>query len=311
MRLGDRLDGHLVQGHVDGVGHVRAARPEGESTSSRSPRRPALLRYVVEKGSITVDGVSLTVAGAPSRRLHGGADPPHDGGHDARPAGAREAREPGGRRGGKIRGIVGGAVRAGRDVGDDQHRCRVRDHRRGLEEIRAGRMVVILDSEDRENEGDLVMAAQYATPEAINFMATHGRGLICLALTEARCDQLGLQAGGEAQRGALRDRLHRADRGPPRHHDRDLRAGPLAHDHGRDRPRRRPRRPGQARPRLPAARPVGRRAAARRPHRGGGRPRPPRRADPRGRDLRDQQPRRHDGPRAGAGARTRPSTGSR
>ena len=62
-----------------------------------------------------------------------------------------------------------------------------------LEEIRAGRMVVILDSEDRENEGDLVMAAQFATPEAINFMATHGRGLVCLALTEARCDQLGLK----------------------------------------------------------------------------------------------------------------------
>ena len=62
-----------------------------------------------------------------------------------------------------------------------------------IEEIRAGRMVVILDSEDRENEGDLVMAAQYATPEAINFMATHGRGLICLALTEARCEQLGLR----------------------------------------------------------------------------------------------------------------------
>jgi 3,4-dihydroxy 2-butanone 4-phosphate synthase / GTP cyclohydrolase II len=62
-----------------------------------------------------------------------------------------------------------------------------------LEEIRAGRMVVILDSEDRENEGDLVMAAQFATPEAINFMATHGRGLVCLSLTAARCDQLGLK----------------------------------------------------------------------------------------------------------------------
>ena len=61
-----------------------------------------------------------------------------------------------------------------------------------IEEIRAGRIVVILDSEDRENEGDLVMAAQFATPEAINFMATHGRGLICLALTEERCDQLEL-----------------------------------------------------------------------------------------------------------------------
>jgi 3,4-dihydroxy 2-butanone 4-phosphate synthase/GTP cyclohydrolase II len=61
-----------------------------------------------------------------------------------------------------------------------------------IEEIRMGRMVVVCDDEDRENEGDLVMAAQFATPEAINFMATHGRGLICLALTSERCDELGL-----------------------------------------------------------------------------------------------------------------------
>ncbi|MFN8151927.1 MAG: bifunctional 3,4-dihydroxy-2-butanone-4-phosphate synthase/GTP cyclohydrolase II [Solirubrobacterales bacterium] len=61
-----------------------------------------------------------------------------------------------------------------------------------IEEIRRGRMVVVCDGEDRENEGDLVMAAQFATPEAVNFMATHGRGLICLALTSQRCDELGL-----------------------------------------------------------------------------------------------------------------------
>jgi 3,4-dihydroxy 2-butanone 4-phosphate synthase / GTP cyclohydrolase II len=61
-----------------------------------------------------------------------------------------------------------------------------------IEEIRRGRMVVVCDGEDRENEGDLVMAAQFATPEAINFMATHGRGLICLALTSDRCEELGL-----------------------------------------------------------------------------------------------------------------------
>ena len=62
-----------------------------------------------------------------------------------------------------------------------------------LEDIRAGRMVVVCDAEDRENEGDLTMAAQFATPEAINFMATHARGLICLALTPDRCDELGLE----------------------------------------------------------------------------------------------------------------------
>jgi 3,4-dihydroxy 2-butanone 4-phosphate synthase / GTP cyclohydrolase II len=62
-----------------------------------------------------------------------------------------------------------------------------------IEEIRAGRFVIVVDDEDRENEGDLVIAAQFATPEAINFMATHARGLICLCLTEERCDELGLR----------------------------------------------------------------------------------------------------------------------
>ncbi len=61
-----------------------------------------------------------------------------------------------------------------------------------LDEIRAGRMVVVCDDEHRENEGDLTIAAQFVTPESINFMATHGRGLICLSLTPERCDELGL-----------------------------------------------------------------------------------------------------------------------
>jgi 3,4-dihydroxy 2-butanone 4-phosphate synthase / GTP cyclohydrolase II len=61
-----------------------------------------------------------------------------------------------------------------------------------IEDVRDGKMVVVCDAEDRENEGDLTMAAQFITPDAINFMATHGRGLICLALTGERCDELGL-----------------------------------------------------------------------------------------------------------------------
>jgi 3,4-dihydroxy 2-butanone 4-phosphate synthase / GTP cyclohydrolase II len=61
-----------------------------------------------------------------------------------------------------------------------------------LAEIRSGRMVVVVDDEDRENEGDLVFAAEFVTPESINFMAKHGRGLICLALTEERADYLRL-----------------------------------------------------------------------------------------------------------------------
>ena len=61
-----------------------------------------------------------------------------------------------------------------------------------IADMRAGRMVILVDEEDRENEGDLVLAASHVTPEAINFMAMHGRGLICLTLTESRCRQLGL-----------------------------------------------------------------------------------------------------------------------
>ena len=61
-----------------------------------------------------------------------------------------------------------------------------------IDDIRRGRMVVVCDDETRENEGDLTMAAQFATPEAINFMAKEGRGLICLTLTGERCDELGL-----------------------------------------------------------------------------------------------------------------------
>jgi 3,4-dihydroxy 2-butanone 4-phosphate synthase/GTP cyclohydrolase II len=61
-----------------------------------------------------------------------------------------------------------------------------------IDDIRLGRMVVLVDAEDRENEGDLVLAADFVTPEAINFMATHARGLICLTLTEERCRQLAL-----------------------------------------------------------------------------------------------------------------------
>jgi 3,4-dihydroxy 2-butanone 4-phosphate synthase / GTP cyclohydrolase II len=68
----------------------------------------------------------------------------------------------------------------------------IRKVERAIEEIRAGRMVILVDDEDRENEGDLVMAADKVTSDAINFMAKHGRGLICLSLTEERVRKLGL-----------------------------------------------------------------------------------------------------------------------
>lgn len=67
--------------------------------------------------------------------------------------------------------------------------CRAEE---AIEEIKNGKMIILVDDEDRENEGDLTMAAEFVTPEAINFMATHGRGLICLPMAPEMCDQLGL-----------------------------------------------------------------------------------------------------------------------
>src|ERR1700674_3184412 len=64
-----------------------------------------------------------------------------------------------------------------------------------IAEIQAGRMVIVVDDEDRENEGDLTLAAEFVTPEAINFMARYGRGLICLTLTEERPHYLPLPPG--------------------------------------------------------------------------------------------------------------------
>ena len=104
-----------------------------------------------------------------------------------------------------------------------------------IEEARNGRMFILVDDEDRENEGDLVIPAQWATPDAINFMAKHARGLICLALTRERVEQLGLPLMAAEQRHPAPDRLHRLDRGARGRHHRHLGRRPRAHRRGRDR----------------------------------------------------------------------------
>jgi 3,4-dihydroxy 2-butanone 4-phosphate synthase/GTP cyclohydrolase II len=73
-----------------------------------------------------------------------------------------------------------------------------------IAEIAAGRIAILVDEEDRENEGDLVVAAEFVTPEAVNFMAKHGRGLICLTLTEERCRQLNLPLMVPSNRSVLK-----------------------------------------------------------------------------------------------------------
>src|SRR5881628_2229983 len=118
-----------------------------------------------------------------------------------------------------------------------------------IEEIREGRMVVVVDDPDRENEGDLTIAAQFATPEAINFMATHARGLICLCLTEERCDELGLRQMADHNEAPLQTAIQVSidpTKGPgyliqPGHvfplRERGRGAAPHRTDGGRGRPR--------------------------------------------------------------------------
>ena len=83
-------------------------------------------------------------------------------------------------------------VGAGRSARPDQKKMSLSSIEDAVKDIRDGKMIIIVDDEDRENEGDLVCAAEKVTPEIINFMATHGRGLICLPLTEERCEELQL-----------------------------------------------------------------------------------------------------------------------
>ena len=111
------------------------------------------------------------------------------------------------------------------DDGDGQEAADARPFaaiEEALDDLRDGKMVVVCDDADRENEGDLTLAAEFASRETINFMATHGRGLICSALSPERCAELELHPMVARQRGAFRDCLHRLDRGTRGRHDRHL-----------------------------------------------------------------------------------------
>ena len=166
----------------------------------------------------------------------------------------------------------GWGLRRGGGEGDHGNRAKRVERVERPSRVRAGKMVILIDDEDRENEGDLVIAAEKVTPEAINFMAKHGRGLICLALTEEqRPTSSSLPLMVPRTTRPVRDRVHGVDRGAP-----GLTTGisaPTAPTPSS------PRSPDDApttwpaRPRLPAARPQGRRAQSRRPDRGLGRPR--------------------------------------
>ena len=182
-----------------------------------------------------------------------------------------------------------------------------------IEAIRNGEMLIVADDEDRENEGDLICAAELVTPEIINFMAKRASGLICLALTPERIDRLGLGLIGENNVDALRTAYTQSIDAAPKY---GITTGISAQDRATTirvaaDPAERSERHSLRRPRAAAARAPGRRAAARRAHGGVGRSRAPRRARPRGRRLRDPCATTMAHPRAARSSRSsRPSTTS-
>jgi riboflavin synthase len=207
LRLADRLGGHLVSGHVDGVGTVHRFAPVGESFLLEIDAPRELARYIIRKGSITVNGVSLTVNAVEGCALCAEPDPAHPGNDHTQAPADRQPGQPGSRH--------DRALRRAHDAIHEHNGQRLMSLASTLEiieELKAGRMVVLVDEEDRENEGDLVMAAEHVTPDAINFMAKYGRGLICLTLTDERCRQLGLKQMVR-QPDAARHRVHHLDRG--------------------------------------------------------------------------------------------------
>ena len=165
-----------------------------------------------------------------------------------------------------------------------------------IEDIRQGKMVIVCDDEHRENEGDLTMAAQFVTPEAVNFMAKEGRGLICLALTPERCEELGLDLMAAKNESAFETAFTVSIEART-----GVSTGISAADRARTiqvaiDPQTSPRelvQPGHV---FPLEGPRRRGARAGRADRGGRRPRPTGRTDPGRRDLRDHERRRDDGP---------------
>ena len=283
LRAGEQLGGHYVQGHVDAVGRMQSVEAEGEGLRVFVEAPDDVLRYCVEKGSITVDGVSLTVAELADDAFAVALVPHTLAATTLSDARAGPGGQPRGRRAREVRRAVCSRAE-GYDPGvtvdlrPPETASPFATIEEAIEDIRSGRFVVVVDDADRENEGDLTIAAQFVTPEAITFMATHGRGLICLCLTPERCDELELRPMTEHNETPLGTAFTvsiEAREG--------VSTGISAHDRARTiqvaiDPQLHAARPRPARPRLPAPREAGRRAPARGPDRGGGRPRAARRA---------------------------------
>ena len=202
LRAHERLGGHIVSGHVDGIGSVTRFQQVGESWELRVLAPRALAKYLAYKGSITVNGVSLTVNSIADTAE--GCEfsinlIPHTVDNTA--LGSPETRQPRQPRDRPDRPLRGAHAFRGCPLFESFRMMpaapsvapvAISSVEEIVADMRAGRMVILVDEEDRENEGDLVLAAEHVTPEAINFMARFGRGLICLTLTRKRCERLRL-----------------------------------------------------------------------------------------------------------------------
>src|SRR5882672_9674017 len=204
MRADGLVGGHFVQGHVDGTGIVEQIRPDGDSHWLSVSFDRSLSPYLIRKGSIAVDGISLTVA-----TLGGSTFDvmiiPFTWSHTALSSltvrdlvniecdmiGKYVARS--------LELLEGvGRLKPARQTMSKNIRiakgARKRSPFASIEEavaaIRDGQTIIVCDDEDRENEGDLTIAAEKVTPAVINFMAKHGRGQICLSMTGDRLDEL-------------------------------------------------------------------------------------------------------------------------
>ena len=202
LAVGSRLAGHFVQGHVNATGSVRAwapfgAAPEGDSGTWRFEIDvpPHLRRYVALEGSLAVNGVSLTVAELAGNRVTFSIIPytvRHTALRDRKPGAAvnlevdmiakylesLQTQAPPEAAPGAAPPTAGPAAAGGVAA--------------AAAALAAGRMIIVTDHAARENEGDLVIAAQHATPAAVNFMVSRGRGLVCVPLTARRAAELNL-----------------------------------------------------------------------------------------------------------------------
>eukprot|EP01034_Spumella_vulgaris_P029888 gene29889-37017_t len=189
------LGGHMMSGHVDGVGHLVEKHVDARSWRLSFEAPQLIARYIARKGSIAIDGVSLTVNAVAGSRFEVNIVP-HTWENTT-----LGALVPGSKVNLEVdliaryleRLLEISSIHPISEARPADARERTLDSIEDIvADIRAGKMVVIMDDEDRENEGDLIMAASLCRPEDINFMARFGRGLICLTLTAERCRQLRL-----------------------------------------------------------------------------------------------------------------------